>query len=647
VLIEKIKAEHFSPPPIDEKFHASVIQEFLEIVDPHSLYFVSSDVRALQDYPLKLSEPTQNSSCGFIEMATQRYQKKLTEATRIVSLKISKPFDFTQKDSLHFTSKKTNEFAENSKELERHWEIRLKSLTLSRMAQTINSSSAKDWMAGEQLARLKIGAKENGKISRLLNGNISPKIFIANALMKAIALAYDPHTNFFTRTEIKDFESSVSSSLYSFGFDLGENSLGEMSVERLAPGGPAWNSHLVNKGDVITSVTWSNGEVSNSIDFDEHEFEELVKARERSTGVFTVKKNDGSTKEVRLQKEKRESIENNVRSLLLKGEKPVGYISLPGFYSDWGGEEQSCAADVAKEIIKLKKENIQGLILDLRFNGGGSLQEAIELAGIFIDVGPLLLLKSKDEKVLSLKDFNRGLAYDGLLVILVNGFSASASEIVAAGLQDHNRAIVVGSTTFGKSTSQSVFPLTHEKDTLGYVKITLDKAYRITGKSHQLKGVEPDIYLPDFYSIFEISERNYRHALPNDSVVKKVYYTPFVLSAMAPLKKQSEARMAGSSWFKHLQVYRKFYLAPISLEINAFIKHHQIVKDFLKGLEANGGNAEKSLYKVMQNKFDSGLLGVDDNRQQISQQLVLEIERSVYIEEAFQIITDYLSPIKK
>jgi carboxyl-terminal processing protease len=568
LLVNKIKSEHVSPPPIDEKFQVNVIREFLEILDPNALYFLESDVKAIQQFSLQLHDQAKNTSCAFIEMATQLYQKRLTDASRIVSLKTAKSFDYSKKDSLFFSVNEITEYENTISALERHWEIWLKASTLSRMAITANGTTPKEWMAVEKVAREKVRDKSLARLNRLLHGSVALKGFVTNALLKAIALSFDPHTNYFTQSEIKDFESSLSSAAYSFGFDLDENTLGETVVDRLAPGGPAWNSHLINKGDAIVSVSWPNGEVSNPLDFDDHEFEEKINSADRLSGTFTFKKADGSSLEVLLNKEKRESIETNVQSLLLKGEKSIGYISLPGFYSDWGGEGQSCASDVAKEIIKLKKENIQGLILDLRFNGGGSIQEAIELAGIFIDVGPMALTKSKDGQIISLKDIHKGFAYDGPLVILINGFSASASEITTAALQDYNRAFVVGSTSYGKATAQNVFPVIQDKDTLGFVKITLSKAYRITGKSHQLKGVKPDIYLPDFYSVLQISERTNRHALPSDSVVKKVYYTPLVKPAIESLKKQSEARIKNATWFKHLSDFQHFYQAPQSLEIN-------------------------------------------------------------------------------
>ncbi|NOS94585.1 MAG: carboxy terminal-processing peptidase [Cyclobacteriaceae bacterium] len=644
--MNKIKAEHFSPPAIDEKFHDSIIEEFIEILDPAGLYFLESDVKEISAFPLHLNDPTKSNSCEFIDKAAQVYQKRLTEAVRIVSLKTAKSFDYSKNDSLYFSVNQTTGYEKTISELERHWEIWLKASTLSRMAQTAKAMTVKDWMAVEKVSREKVRDKTLAKLNRLLRGSVSPKEFVGNALLKSIALSFDPHTNYFTQSEIKDFESSLSSSAYSFGFDLDENALGETVVDRLAPGGPAWNSHLINKGDAIISVSWPNREVSNPLDFDDNEFEGKINSADRLSGTFTFKKADGSSVEVLLHKEKRESIESNVQSLLLKGEKSVGYISLPGFYSDWGGEGQSCASDVAKEIIKLKKENIQGLILDLRFNGGGSVQEAIELAGIFIDVGPMALSKSKDGQIISLKDIHKGFAYDGPLVILMNGFSASASEITTAALQDYNRALVVGSTSYGKATAQNVFPLIQGKDSLGFVKITLSKAYRITGKSHQRKGVQPDIYLPDFYSILQISERTNRHALPSDSVIKKVYYTPLTKPTVAPLKNRSEERIQNSAWFKQLRDFQNFYQAPQSLEINAYIQHHLASQAHVKQLDETKSASTKPLYRVMQNKFDGALLGLDENRNLASQELLKEIERSAYIEEAFQIILNYLSLTK-
>ncbi len=646
LLVSKIKAEHFSPPPIDEKFHDRVIEEFVELIDPDGLYFLDADVNEIKALPLYLHDPAKSNSCEFVEVVAKIYQKRLTDAIRIVSLKTAKPFDYSKKDSLYFSNKQISEHENSVNDWEKHWEIWLKASTLSRMAQTAKGMTVKDWMAVEKVSREKERDKTLAKLNRLLRGSVSSQEFVGNALLKSIALSFDPHTNFFTQSEIKDFESSLSSAAYSFGFDLNENALGETIVERLAPGGPAWNSHLVNKGDAIVSVTWPNGEVLNSLDFDDNELEEKINSADKLSGTFTFKKADGTSVDVLLQKEKRESIETNVQSLLLKGEKSIGYISLPGFYSDWGGEGQSCANDVAKEIVKLKKENIQGLILDLRFNGGGSIQEAIELAGIFIDVGPMALSKSKDGQIISLKDIHKGFAYDGPLIILMNGFSASASEITTAALQDYNRAIVVGSTSFGKATAQSVFPVIHEKDTLGFVKITLSKAYRITGKSHQQKGVQPDIYLPDFYSILQISERTNRHSLPSDSVIKKVYYTPLTKVAMDPLKRLSGERLANSSWFKHLSDFQKFFQAPQSLEINAYIQHHLASQEHVKQLDQTEKASAKPLYRVMQNKFDGALLGLDENRNQTSQELLKEIERSAYIEEAFQIILNHLSLTK-
>ncbi|MFY8037361.1 MAG: carboxy terminal-processing peptidase [Cyclobacteriaceae bacterium] len=647
LLVNQIKAEHFSPPAIDEKFHTSVIEELVEILDPDGLYFLESDIKEIKALPLHLNDPAKNNSCEFIDKTSQRYQVRLTEAIRIVTLKTAKPFDYTLKDSLFFSANQISRHEETVKGWEKYWEIWLKASTLSRMAQTAKTMTLKDWMAVEKTAREKVRDKTVARLNRLLHGSISPKEFVANALLKSIALSFDPHTNYFTNEEFKDFDRSISSLTYSFGFELAENSLNELVVNRLAPGGPAWNTHLINKGDVLVSVTWPNGEVSNALDFDDDELEDKINEEARLMGTFTFRKADGSSIEVKLQKEKSESIDDNVQSLLLKGEKSIGYISLPRFYSDFDGESQSCADDVAKEIIKLKKENISALILDLRFNGGGSVQEAVDLAGVFIDVGPMLLLKTKDGQVYSWKDQNRGLAYDGPLLILVNSLSASAAEITAATLQDYNRAIVVGSTSYGKATSQVDFPVIQNRDTIGYVKITNSKAYRITGKTHQHKGVKPDIDLPDFYSILDISERSTRHSLPPDSVIKKVYYTPWEKIKMDTLRKRSVQRVKNTPWFTLLNTYKEWYAANQSLEINAFILHYQKMKEFVEQLNDAKRNHKKPSYRVMQNTFDGVLMDLDENRNQLNKELVKEIEESIYIEEAYQILVNHLSLRKK
>jgi carboxyl-terminal processing protease len=253
---------------------------------------------------------------------------------------------------------------------------------------------------------------------------------------------------------------------------------------------------------------------------------------------------------------------------VLKGAKKIGYIPLPSFYFDTGNVSGGAAGDVAKAIIKLNKENIEGLILDLRFNGGGSIEEARELAGIFIDFGPVVMYKQADQTVSVLKDMTRGTVYNGPVIIMVNGFSASASELLAASLQDHKRAMIVGGRTYGKGTGQRIYPLTGSST--DFAKVTLLKIYRINGKTYQHKGVIPDVTLPDVTQSLGDREADFAYALSSDSVTKKAYYTPLTMKALTPLAEKSMARVQQSQSFKSVDQMQRKLLTPVPLDAAGF-----------------------------------------------------------------------------
>ncbi|MFM7854973.1 MAG: carboxy terminal-processing peptidase, partial [Flammeovirgaceae bacterium] len=310
------------------------------------------------------------------------------------------------------------------------------------------------------------------------------------------------------------------------------------------------------------------------------------------------------------------------------------------FYTNWNGNDlKGCANDVAAELIKLKKENIEGLILDLRFNGGGSIKEAIEFAGIFINVGPLMVLQAKGQPLFTLKDTTPGAAYSGPLVIIVNGLSASASEMVAASLQDHQRALIVGTPTFGKSNGQSLIPII-EKDTTAHVKATTVRLYRITGKSYQQKGVQPDIVLPDFSQHLGYSEKKLPRSLPTDSILKKTYYTPLPIPSLSDLRKKSNQRTSQNKFFQQFAKPMAHQRYHIPLEIKAFARY---CVENSKGFEIIASlKTTTSLFSVSQNRFNNILLRVDENRNNQDIEFAHELEQSPYLQEVFQILVDYI-----
>ncbi len=323
-----------------------------------------------------------------------------------------------------------------------------------------------------------------------------------------------------------------------------------------------------------------------------------------------------------------------MKSFLLKGDKTIGYISLPAFYTDWEDASKDingCANDVAKEIIKLKQENIDGLILDLRYNGGGSMQEAVDLAGIFIDAGPVGQIKSSDGKIFTLKDMNRGTIYDGPLVLLVNGYSASASEMLAGTLQDYNRAIIVGTPTYGKATAQVVLPMdttislendNQSKQTSSYIKLTTDKLFRITGATAQGTGVQPDILLPDVSEAEPQHETDEYFTLHVSNIDANKYYKPYPFLPIAALKKIAADKIAPDDYFKKLNDYLVLYKGcrqqkDISLQWKDASEERKKVDDAYSTMQ-NAKDSMKAGFTVQENIYEQQRLETDGSLKEMN-----------------------------
>lgn len=309
--------------------------------------------------------------------------------------------------------------------------------------------------------------------------------------------------------------------------------------------------------------------------------------------------------------------EERVKSFILKGSNTIGYIYLPAFYEDWEANNDGlngCANDVGREIIKLKKENINGLILDMRYNGGGSVSEAAELTGIFIDAGPVAQEKSRGARVNTIKDMDRGTIYDGPLVILVNGYSASATELMAGALQDYNRAIIIGSPTYGKATMQVVLPMdttvTPENfsqiQTDDYLKITISKLYRITGATAQFKGVQPDIVVPDILDAYITKEANEPFAIRPTVISANKYYTPYPALPVRQISASVQGEIDTSKYFnavKRFIAYANQKKDAKDISLN--------VKDALAGMNSDWtyndsaiAGTESAKFKVLDNRSE-------------------------------------------
>jgi len=341
--------------------------------------------------------------------------------------------------------------------------------------------------------------------------------------------------------------------------------------------------------------------------------------------------------------------DDKVKSFVLKGNTSVGYIYLPAFYEDWDTNNEGlngCANDVGREIIKLKKENIKGLILDLRYNGGGSVGEATELAGIFIDAGPVAQVKSKEGKVATIKDTDPGTVFDGPLVILVNGYSASASEMVAGTLQDYNRAVIIGSPTYGKATMQVVLPMDttitpdnfSRVQTENYLKLTISKLYRITGASAQFKGVQPDIVLPDMLDAYISKEADEPHALRPESIAPNKYYTPYPPLPVKTLMQDVQTVLDTSTYFATVKRLSALYkqqkgAKDIPLNINDILaKNLAVSTDTVTAPRAS------KKFAVQNNAYETERLQSDNSLKELNEDFMHRVATDAYISIAYDVL---------
>jgi carboxyl-terminal processing protease len=394
------------------------------------------------------------------------------------------------------------------------------------------------------------------------------------------------------------------------------------------------------------------------------DLQQALAFNEETTIKIRLKKNQGTIEEIDLLNETATNEENVIKSYILGSRKKIGYIGLPGFYTQWNGEYGTGSAnDLGKELLKLKQENIDGLILDLRFNGGGSVQEAIEIASAFISEGSMSIEEGLGGSLKLLKDPHRGRLYTGGLVVLVNEISASASEITAGILQDHNRAIIVGNKTYGKGTGQILLPLNfyfdekkqslqESSDNSGYIKVTTSRYYNLKGKSHQLVGVTPDIELPSFYDVFIDFERNYKNAIPTNSIEKRTYYTPSNKPPLTELKRKSKARIDTTTNYQHVMQLKQAYQKKSKAVTDSLNLAFSPLITFISETEAlynefnSALNSQHSNFSVSTLSYDQLIYKLNDQKQELAKMHAQELEKDLQIQEAYQILID-LSNLKQ
>ncbi|HUS02446.1 MAG TPA: carboxy terminal-processing peptidase [Chitinophagaceae bacterium] len=632
---------HFQPKPLNDEFSSKVFLQVFKQLDEDKIFFTSEDIKTLSAFQFSLDDEIKNKKASFLTLLTKIYSDRLSKADTMITVICKTAFNFSLPEKI--TVAESESYPADEKAMRGKLYKFIKAAVIDEMLEeedvyTLSSLQLKKYVDSiEPVTRRRVQKAYKHPINIMLQTVGGIQQAVGEEYCKAIAVTYDPHTAYFPPTEKENFESHLGQKSMIFGFTVKEEDDGSVKIENLAPGSPAFKSGQLNKGDKIESIQWNDQKPIDVANAGAKEVSDVLKMSNHEKATFKIKKADGTERSVSLWKEQDEDAEdgNRVKSFLLKGSRTIGFLSLPAFYEDWEDEKgiNGCANDVAKEILKLKKENIEGLILDLRYNGGGSMQEAVELAGIFIDAGPVGQFKTKEAKIYTLKDVNRGTIYDGPLMILVNGYSASASEMVAGTLQDYNRAVIVGSPTYGKATAQVVLPMDTTIDmktgdftrqqAASYLKTTVSQLFRATGNTAQAKGVLPDIELPDMLQAHPRREADEVNALISTPIESSKYFKPYAAVNFSDLKAAAKIKTDASPYFSWLRKYiesekQSLQKKDINLKlIDVISEQNKIVQSTP---DSNAIKHVKIAYTVQNNSFEKQQMLVDNRLKELNRQ---------------------------
>jgi carboxyl-terminal processing protease len=657
-----LEQKHYSPKTIDDAFSKQVFSKYLSNLDPDKDLFLQSDINALNKYATTIDDEIKGTvTLQFYPAAGTIYLKRLNEAITIYKELLSKPFDFTVNETVQLDGDKLDYSADEAARKEA-WRKRLKYMTLDKFVELQNqreksigkdSSINKTDVQLEQEARKRILAALDRNYNRLKLVFTPDQQF--SSYVNTITDLMDPHTEYFPPIEKRGFDEEMSGRFYGIGAQLKEED-GAIKIASLITGSPAWKSGKIQINDEIVKVAQGS---DTAVDVAGYAVTDVVKLIRGSKGTevrITFKKADGTIEVISLIRDEIVQDETFARSsVVISGDKKIGYIYLPEFYADFDRPDGNrCSADVANELIKLKKENVDGVILDLRNNGGGSLYEVVQMVGLFIKSGPVVQVKDKDGKPVMLSDNDQSVLYDGPLAVMVNELSASASEIFAAAIQDYKRGIIVGSTsTYGKGTVQKNLPLGKPTDLFsgqtefGALKLTFEKFYRINGGSTQLRGVTPDVVLPDTYEYLKFREKDQASALSWDQIPQAVYQPENINMNWPEIEKKAEERINNNPTFNHIKsntdwlnknIDREYYL-----NIDAYKKEQNQIRSTVKQDDSLVHLKQAIDIQPLAVDKDKFFNNADKAKGDRYQQWLKNAQSDVYINETVNIVKDVMS----
>ena len=649
---------HYVDKELDDEFSSKVFQTYIEMIDPYKRYFYKSDIDRFKEFEYLIDDQFKSSDLTFFNLTHETLLKRIKESKEIYTSVFSSPFNYKVDESL--TVSTDEDFVSSKSELTDRWRKTFKYYTLNNLNDLLTENDSINSLVknNQDFNFIIKDFEEKSRASSLEFCNEVYQYYSDRSrqewfseYVNSIVYQFDPHTFYFNPDDKEDFDVDMSGNYAGIGARL-QQKMDKISVVELISGGPAWRQNELEVGDILLKVRQTDQETPVSIvGMRIKDAVKLIKGPIESSVILTIKKVDGQIVDLQIPRDIVQLEETYAKSSIVeRSNSKYGLINLPKFYFDFEDySERNAASDIKKEIIRLKEQGIEGLILDLRNNGGGGLKPAVDMAGLFIEEGPIVQVQSFEKKKEILKDRDRSIVWEGPLVILVNEFSASSSEILAAAMQDYERAIIIGSNqTYGKGTVQNVVDLnrmirSNTNGDMGAFKFTIQKYYRINGGSVQLEGVKSDIVIPNRYSYIDFGEKEQDNPHEWDKITP-VDYTPWTSNFdYSSAIQKSKIRIESNEYLKLIDSNAKWIKTVRDTEdfsLNYFTYSDKIkadeltAKSFDKLKDFNTDLEFKSLpYEIMLFEKDS-TLKLKRNRWHKN------LSKDLYIDEALNVLTD-------
>ena len=657
----------YNAKPINDAYSQDVYKEYFEKLDPSKKYFLQSDMDEFAKYKTKLDDYLKTGDISFFKLTNDRYLQRLSDIEKMSQDIFAKPINLDEDEDI-IMEPKLKKNPTNQKEMYAEWKKFIKYNILQEM-QTLNEKEEsqkkkkdsaivkkqKDTIKYEPLTLEQKKVKATGEIKDLVSSMFNrikkrkKMDWFSASYMNSYTEVFDPHTNYFSPKDKEDFDANFSGKIIGIGAQISEKK-GRLFIGPLVIGAPAWKSKQVSEGDEVLKVKSDpKKEAVNVVGMLVDEAVRLIRGAKGSEVTLTLRKKDGSVKEVKLIREEVEMEDTFAKSIVVNSPngKKYGFIYLPSFNADFNDSKgRNASTDVKNEITKLKSQNVEGIILDLRNNGGGSLTEVVDIMGLFMNSGPVVQVRSQDGKIQVLKNKNNAPVWTGPLVLMQNELSASASEILTGAIQDYKRGVILGAPhSFGKGTVQTFVSLNrflNTNDDYGDLKLTIQKFYRISGNSTQLEGVKSDVVMDDYFTYDEIGEKYDEHALPWDQI-KSSDYKPLNTIDMAGIVKRSTERIKANKPYQLLVESAKWRQAlgkeeTVTLNQTKFFELMKKRKEELKKFESLTKYDNGLQFTQYQSEIER--MKKDEAFSVKSKNWIKNLKRDLYLQEAMNVISE-------